>query len=70
MGLISIFADPPPANITTVRLRGMILRFRKLLALLALLACLGADGSLRVRYGGWDEAKIFRPGESLELVAP
>jgi hypothetical protein len=28
-----------------------------------------SDGSLRVRYGGWDEAKVLRPGESLELVA-
>jgi hypothetical protein len=26
-------------------------------------------GSLRVRYGGWDEAKVLAPGESLELVA-
>jgi hypothetical protein len=25
-----------------------------------------SDGSLRVRYGGWDEAKVLRPGESLE----
>jgi hypothetical protein len=27
-----------------------------------------ADGSLRVRYSGWEEAKVFRPGESIELV--
>jgi hypothetical protein len=27
-----------------------------------------ADGSLRVRYAGWEEAKVLRPGESLELV--
>ena len=26
-------------------------------------------GLLRVRYGGWDEAKVLAPGESLELVA-
>jgi hypothetical protein len=26
------------------------------------------DGSLRVRYAGWDEAKVLRPGESIELV--
>jgi hypothetical protein len=26
------------------------------------------DGSLRVRYAGWEEAKVFRPGESIELV--
>lgn len=27
-----------------------------------------ADGSLRVRYASWEEAKVFRPGESIELV--
>jgi hypothetical protein len=27
------------------------------------------DGSLRVRYAGWDEAKVLRPGESIDLVA-
>jgi hypothetical protein len=27
-----------------------------------------SDGSLRVRYAGWDETKVLRPGESLELV--
>ena len=28
-----------------------------------------SDGSLRVRYSSWEDAKVFRPGESLELVA-
>jgi hypothetical protein len=27
-----------------------------------------ADGSLRVRYASWEDAKVFRPGESIELV--
>jgi hypothetical protein len=27
------------------------------------------DGSLRVLYGNWEDAKVFRPGESIELVA-
>jgi hypothetical protein len=27
-----------------------------------------SDGSLRVRYAGWEEAKVLRPGESIELV--
>jgi hypothetical protein len=27
-----------------------------------------SDGSLRVRYAGWEDAKVLRPGESLELV--
>jgi hypothetical protein len=27
------------------------------------------DGPLRVVYGNWDGYKVFRPGESIELVA-
>jgi hypothetical protein len=26
------------------------------------------DGSLHVLYGNWEDAKVFRPGESIELV--
>jgi hypothetical protein len=27
------------------------------------------DGSLRVLYTGWEDVKVFQPGESIELVA-
>jgi hypothetical protein len=27
-----------------------------------------ATGNLRVTYAGWDEAKVFRPGESIEVL--